>query len=152
MVTTKEHNVSDEKVKGFLEELETFKERIVEIYAELGLGKDEVLRAHAGIDTAVATVASHGPHEGADLNDDLAETPEDHPAALGQEPTPIAFDEPAADPEVPAQNPARRTGSADTPEPALAAGDPVRSKDEFETQQVPTESGSESVQPDVKPV
>jgi len=144
--------MADDRVKQALEEFDSIKKRIVEIFQDLGLGKDEVLRAHGALDGAAATVAAHGPHQGEDLNDHLAESPEDHPAVQGQEKTPISFDEPAADPEVPAQNPERRTGSADTPEPELPAGDPVRSKDQFETQQVPEEQGSESVQPDVKPV
>jgi hypothetical protein len=124
-------------------EFDAFKERIKEIYEQLGLGKDELLRAHGALDVASAAVAAHGGRDGHDLNDDLAASPEDHPAAQGHVPTPINMDDPAADPEVPNQNPERRTGSADTPEPALAAGDPVRLKDEAET---PVENPGMSVQ------
>lgn len=43
-------------------------------------------------------------------------------------------DAPAAAAGVPEQNPERRTGDANTPEPELNAGDPVRGKDQHEAQ------------------
>jgi hypothetical protein len=56
---------------------------------------------------------------------------------------------------VPEQDPARRTGDTDTPEPALNPGDPVLAKDHLETkQQDPALAGADndgSIVPDVKP-
>lgn len=95
--------MADERVEQLLEKFEDFKQEIADLFSELGLGKDEVLRVHSAVNVAAAAVKSHGPHFGHDLNDDLAESPEDHPAVVGQgEKPPIELNDPAADPEKPA--------------------------------------------------
>jgi hypothetical protein len=112
---------ADNKLDELVKEFDAFKDRLKEIYEELGLGKDELLRAHDALDLAAEAVTAHGHLGGHDLNDDLAAKPEDHPAVQGQVSTPINMDDPAADPEV-----------SNTPEPA---------KDEAETPVAAPDSG-----------
>jgi hypothetical protein len=89
----KENRMND-RTKALLDKLESLKDELAGYFEEAGLGKDELLRVHGALDAAHAAVASHGPVEGHDLNVDLAEKPEDHPALQGQgEKPPINLDD-----------------------------------------------------------
>lgn len=109
-----------------LDYLDSVKEKLAADFERLGLGKDMLLRVHDALDVAHATVASARPVEGHDLNVDLAENPEDHPAPQGQQPTPINTDDNVnqASPEAPAQ-PVISGAPQDAPAPAAVPADPA---------------------------
>lgn len=124
------------RIEGFLDRLEQIKEEIASEFEGLGLGKDELLRVHDALGVAAAAVRSHGPVEGHDLNVDLAENPEDHPAPQGQVSTPINMDdnvnqastvgEPApVISGVPADAPAQEAPAVAEPQPVQPGQDPA---------------------------
>lgn len=125
--------MSDEKTQALLDKFSAFKDELAAHFEDLGFGKDVLLRVHAALDEAHAVVASHKPVEGYDLNVDLAEKPEDHPAVQGHVPTPINTDDDVnqaspVDPAVAvvsgaptdaADDPEQRVGSDDEPHAPL---------------------------------
>lgn len=70
-----------EDLRKYLDEV---KDKIAGEFEKLGLGKDALLRVHGAIDSTNAIIATSGAVPAHDLNDDLAEKPEDHPREQGQ--------------------------------------------------------------------
>lgn len=79
----------NDKVQGILDRIDAFKQEIEQAFGELGYGKDAVLEVHNALDQAAQKVAVQNQPAGLDANVELAEKPEDLPAAQGNEtPTP----------------------------------------------------------------
>lgn len=79
----------NDKVQAILDRIDEFKQEIEQAFGELGYGKDAVLDVHNALDEAAQKVAVTNQPAGLDANVELAEKPEDHPAAQGNEtPTP----------------------------------------------------------------
>lgn len=123
----------NDKVQAILDRIDEFKQEIEQAFGELGYGKDAVLDVHNALDEAAQKVAVTNQPAGLDANVELAEKPEDHPAAQGNEtPTPAeqavpveqtdqaAGVEPAVQP-VPESEPVSQPVVESTPEPTPPA-------------------------------